>query len=435
MIHWIVFAAIFAAGLVPVAYLLANAALSRRRGRARCVPAARPADITIVIPVHAERPERFEECLRSAARQGGPVRVVGDGSLEPYRSRALAAGAEFIALPKNLGKKRALAAGIATVRTPYVLFVDSDTVLPDGTARTLSTYFEPDVGGVGANLYVRENGSVAAGCAEFVERAREVVLRAMSSRGNVLYLDGACTMYRTELVLPFVLSADFQDLRVLGRPTRLGDDWLLTDHVLAEGYRTVKAYEVGVVTHRPEGLEEFARQNVRWSRSSWIRLGRYLRGEGPENPGLFYRFELAGTYALPLVAFVLGLLRLPLYLRIAGRFLAAALDAVGDAVTPVGGGIPVHLFRPLFSLQMIAGLVGLGAFATAVAVLLPPGRRLRTLAYGTLGASVLFASTIYGLFTFWKAPSWRGPGPPATEGVPATTSPSTLGRSGPLDDR
>lgn len=427
MAHWFVFDLFFAVGLIPVVYLLANACLSRRLGRSRRVPPASPSEVTIVIPVHAEDPARFEECVRSTARQGSRVRVVGDGSLEPYRSIALAHRAEFVALPDNRGKKRALAEGLAPVRTPFVLFVDSDTVLPDGAVRDLSTHFDPRVGGVGANLYVQDDGSVAAGCAEFVERAREVVLRAMSSRGNVLYLDGACMMFRTELVRPFVLSDEFQDLKVLGRPTRLGDDWLLTDHVLKEGYRTVKAYEVAVQTHRPEGLAAFVRQNVRWSRSSWIRLGRYLRGDGPANPGTFYHLELAGTYALPLLAFVLGLLRLPFYLQVAGGFLGRLALNVGGAMTPWVA-LPDFFQRPWFSVELVSGLVGFGVFTSAVAYLLPRGRRARTLAYGALGSSILFLSTIYGLATFWRSSSWRGHlGTTSRKGAAAAPSAGPVG--------
>ncbi len=424
--------AAFLAGLVPVVFLLVNALLSRRRasgGRVRALP---PKEVTIVIPVHAERPERFEECLRSAVRQGSRVVVVGDGCEEPYRSLARQAAAEFIHLPEQGGKKRALAAGLREVTTPFVLFVDSDTELPEHAVRDLSTYFEAGVGGVGANLFVRASGSPAARAAEFVERAREVVLRAMSSRGNVLYLDGACMMFRTEVVRPYVLSDEFQRLTVLGRPTRLGDDWQLTDYVLRQGLRTVKAYPVAVVTERPETLADFVRQNVRWSRSGWIRVGRYLRGEGPQNPGLFYRFELVGTYALPLLALALGIVRLPAYLHMVERFLDPFTDAVMGLVpsSPVFHVSP--LVRAFFSVQVAVGGLAAGAFGGAVARRLPPGDRARTLAWGMLGSVLLLPTTIYALLTFWRSPVWRGSARGRSDGSIVPTSalpPGPAGRS------
>lgn len=421
MLEWVLPVLLFALGFLPVAYFLVNARLSRRRNLARRVPAAASTEVTIVVPVHAEPADSFRVTLRSLVRQGTRVIVVGDGCVEPYRSLAREEGAEFVALRPHGGKKRALAAGLSEVRTPYVLFVDGDTLLPEQAVQTLSSYFEPEVGGVGANLYVRDPGTVAADSAEFFERSREVVLRAMSSRGNVLYLDGACMMFRTELIRPFVLSEEFQNLKVLGRPSRLGDDWLLTDHVLDRGYRTVRAYDVAAYTAPPNGFGDLARRYVRWARSSWIRFGRYLKGDGPRDPGLFYRLELVATYALPLVSLSLLLARLPLYLHpvslFFGRFEMWAAHGFSSAQVAVRPASWEHAF---FTAQTIAGLVGTGSFVGAVAQRLPHHKRLRTLACGALGSGLLFLTMIYGLVTFWRAPAWGGA--PNEQVRPATTS-------------
>lgn len=422
--NWLVLLALSVVGLVPVTYLLVNAYLSRRRERVARVHPSSTRDVTIVIPVHAESIERFRSALRSACRQGSRVIVVGDGCDEPYRSLTRLEGSEFVALSNRGGKKRALAAGLAHVTTPFVLFLDSDTTLPDGAVTRLLSYFAPEVGGVGANLLHEESDSIAAGCAEFVERAREVVLRAMSSRGNVLYLDGACMMFRTELIRSFVASEEFLHLHVLGRETPLGDDWQLTDHVLNQGFRTVKAYDVGAVTRPPGNLGAFVRQNVRWMRSSWIRLGRYLRGAGPSAPGFFYRVELLGTYALPLVTFALVIARFPLFVHLLEGVVSRAYLATSHglylahfAARPFSW---AHLFLPV---QTAVGLVGAGAFLGAVADRLPPHRRLRTLACGVLGSSLLLLTAVYGLVTVWRASAWRsGPSPEAPRGQDATGS-------------
>ena len=424
MLNWVVPALIFAVGLVPVSYFLVNARLSHRRSRGRRVAPAAPTDITVVVPVHAEPVDPFRQTLRSLARQGSRIVVVGDGCDEPYRSLAAAEGAEFVSRPARGGKKRALATGLREVHTPFVLFVDSDTVLAEGAVAALSTYFEPKVGGVGANLYVEGTGSIAAGSAEFFERSREVVLRAMSSRGNVLYLDGACMMYRTELIRSYVLSEEFQELRVLGRPTRLGDDWLLTDHVLEQGYRTVKAYDVGAVTRAPQSLVDFAQHNLRWSRSSWIRFGRYLRGLGPRNAGLFYRWELLATYALPLISLALLVARLPtLFHWLSLTFHQVIVLVSAGAARWDLGARAGPWDRLFFATQTVTGLVGAGSFVGAVADRLPRHRRLRTLACGLISSGLLFVMMIYGLVTFWKSSSWRDdrtvPGAPLPSFPPA----------------
>ncbi len=401
---------------LPTSYLLTNVLLSRRRARAQRGPPVDPAQVTILVPVHHEPTALFEECVASVAAQGACFVVVGDGVEEPYRSIVERAGGGFVRLPTHGGKKAALAEGIRHVATPFVLFVDADTVLPRGAASGLAAYFTPGVGGVGANLSVRDTGTGVAAAAEFVERAREIVLRAMSARGNVLYLDGACMMFRTDEVRPYILSEPFQRLEVAGRPSALGDDWLLTDHVLSLGRATVKAYDVRVVTSPKVGARAFVRQNVRWSRSSWIRFGRYLRGDGPDHPGWFYRLELIGTYALPVLILALAILRGPFELRLFARtVIDPIVGTLGGVAAPVHAGAhgPSAWLWLASRLQFIVGFAGTGAFLGTVAKRIERRRRLRTIAFGALGTGVLLATSIYGLLTFWvpSSPARRVPSP------------------------
>jgi cellulose synthase/poly-beta-1,6-N-acetylglucosamine synthase-like glycosyltransferase len=431
---WLFELVLLALAFLPTSYLLTNVLLSRRRARAQRGASVRADEITIVVPVHHETPELFQECLSAAAGQECRLLVVGDGVDEPYRSLTEEAGAEFVRLPVQGGKKAAMAEGIRRVATPYVLFVDADTVLPSGAAEGLGAYFLPGVGGVGANLSVRDTGTGVASAAEFVERAREIVLRAMSAKGNVLYLDGACMMFRTDEVRPFLLSEEFQHLEVNGRPSSLGDDWLLTDHVIALGLSTVKAYDVRVTTSPKGSVAAFVRQNVRWSRSSWIRLGRYLRGDGPDHPGWFYRFELVGTYALPVLVPVLAILRGPIEFGILSHITRAHFwTAFASVDTRVHGVVHSHFSWALVvgRFQFFFGLAGTGAFLGAVARRIEPRRRLRTIAYGALGTGVLLATSIYGLVTFWvpskpgssSGPASRGPAPsPAGAGAGGSVS-------------
>lgn len=414
-------------GAVPVVYLLVNAYLARKTDPSRVRVVVPLSEITIVTPVRDQKLEVFCESLRSVAEQGCSFVVVGDGCREPYRTVTEGLGGTFLPLEEHLGKKRAFATGVASVRTPYVLVVDSDTVLPSHAARDLASHFGPKVGGVGANLSVKDTGHPVAYCAEFVERAREVVLRAMSSRGSVLYLDGACAMYRTEVIRPFVQSSEFQDLRVLGRPSALGDDWQLTDYLLREGFTTVKAYDVQAVTYPKETFSEFVRQNVRWSRSNWIRLGRFLTGRGPTNRGAFFTFEVLGTYALPLVAFATLLSRLPFVLHV----------LAGDSLTLTEVGmILLHsllgLSRGTTGLVVRISLTVAGAFATGayLGTLLRGSKHptLRMVAYGALGTAVLFATALFGLVTFWKRPRWGGRRSPGSAELPGPgPSPTDMG--------
>jgi cellulose synthase/poly-beta-1,6-N-acetylglucosamine synthase-like glycosyltransferase len=393
-------------GLIPVAYLLANVLLSRSYAARRTRSNVPPAEVTIVLPVYAERVDVFEECITSVATQGSPWVVVGDTSDEPYRSLVERLGGRFLYLPVHSGKKRALATALDTVRTPFVLLVDSDTVLPPGAVQRLASHFSPEVGGVGASLSVRDTGTSFARSAEFVERAREVVLKAMSTRGSVLYLDGACSMYRTEVIRPYVGSPEFQNTTVLGRPTPLGDDWLLTDYLLREGYRTVRAYDTRVTTYPKESFSAFVAQNVRWSRSNWIRLGSYVRKGLPRSVGRFYLFEVAGTYLLPLIAVVTIVSRLPYFTHVLAEA-PASLGSVGLLLLHVLVPVSRELWSSLARVSLtVLGVFATGAFVGAVARD-HPGPRWQFVAYGALGAAVLFAASVYGLLTFWKRTRWH----------------------------
>jgi len=392
-----------------VVYLLVNVYLARKRHPSRVRSVVALTDITVVVPTFDTPLDAFRESIASVSEQGCAVVVVGDGCLEPYRGITEELGGRFVHLPEHRGKKAAIAAGISIVETPFVLLVDSDTLLPPHAARDLASHFGPNVGGVGANLTVKDTGHPVAYCAEFVERAREVVLRAMSSRGSVLYLDGACAMFRTETIRPFVESSEFQNLRVLGQPCSLGDDWQLTDYLLREGLTTIKAYDVHVVTCPKESFSEFVRQNVRWSRSNWIRLGRFLTGRGPTNRGAFFNFEVIATYALPLIALASLLSRAPMLVH---SLNGASPTLDGASLLLLHGllGLPHSMTAAAARLTLTV----VGAFATGLylgTVLRgSPHSVARMVAYGALGTAVLFATALVGLVTFWKRPRW-GPTP------------------------
>ncbi|EQD49933.1 glycosyltransferase, partial [mine drainage metagenome] len=155
------------------------------------------------------------------------------------------------------------------VDTPYVMFVDSDTLLPADSVADLLSSFTSEVGGVGANLRIVEDGRVLSYAAEFVERSREVILKAMNHNGHVMILDGGAAIYRTELVKPFILSKEFYDYRVLGRKSVAGDDRQLTSYVIKSGYKAIKNYDVNVTTPSQKSLKSYYRQQVRWARNGW----------------------------------------------------------------------------------------------------------------------------------------------------------------------
>ena len=413
-------------GVLTAIYLWTNARFSRARPHAPRASPAGAEGVTVVVPVLFQDPERFRACLSSIDRSGASLIVVTDGPDAGSASIAAEHGARLVALPVRSGKKAAIAAGLQEVRTPFVLLLDSDTVLPPGAVGSLRSHFSEGVGGVSANLEVPQEVGLVSSCSEFVERSREVVLRATSSRGSVLLLDGACTMYRTAAIRSFVLSPAFLDLQVLGRSSPIGDDWLLTGHLVEEGWRAVKAYDVPARSPAPSSFRGLVRRNVRWARSAWIRLGKELTGErSGRREERFYRIELFGTYLLPLLTLAMLLTRLPLALR---RGPTGLLPPLLDYLLSNG----THAFSSGHLLLLLVGGLPLVAEATGGAAFLYASyrcarqRSLRLLLMAPLASSLLFVTTIYGLLTFWRTPHWE-PVAPAPQ-----SSRETGGRRGEL---
>ncbi|MFA6300423.1 MAG: mycofactocin biosynthesis glycosyltransferase MftF [Nocardioides sp.] len=111
-----------------------------------------PDELTVVIPVR-DRSAQLDRAL-AALR---PLRcvVVDDASQDPHRVADVARrhGAPVVALSVNVGPAGARNAGLATVATPYVAFVDSDVEVTAADLVRLTRHFaDPAVGLVGPQV-------------------------------------------------------------------------------------------------------------------------------------------------------------------------------------------------------------------------------------------------------------------------------------------
>jgi len=363
-----------------------------------------PSDVTIIVPVYNEEPELFNNVLSAVESQGAKVIVVGDGCGYPYSEIAAKHAFTFLATPVRGGKRKALSLAMHYVDTPFVMFVDSDTLLPANAVTDLLSSFTGEVGGVGANLRIKEDGRALSYAAEFVERSREVVLRAMNHNGHVMILDGGAAIYRTELVKPFILSKEFYDYRVLGRKSVAGDDRQLTSYVIKSGYRAIKNYDVNVTTPSQKTLKSYYRQQVRWARNGWYYFIKDLTGGTARKAGAFYTFELIYVYLLPV--FFLGLSLTELYFFLFAHHYSFYRFAIANAFE--------FFFVQLFTLGFLRLTRLATTFVNGLSILVfgaaisnnMTRNRLKTFAYGSIGLAIMFVATLHGLVTFWKQGSW-----------------------------
>ncbi len=361
-------------------------------------------DVTILVPVYNERADVFERVIQNIRAQGTRFLVVGDSSDEPYRSIVHKNGGAFVHLAERSGKRITISEGMKYVDSKYVLLVDSDTSLPRDTVEKMLEHFRPNVGGVGANISIRRTEKGVFYSAEFLERTREVILKAMSAKGgSVMVIDGKCAMYRTSLVKPLLLSEEFRNYKVAGKVATMGDDQQLTAYVIRKGYKATKCFDISVETEAPEDFKQFAKQSIRWARSSYFYFLKNLFDGTALKAGAFYTFEAVATFALPILTLGLGFFRFYIDLHIIGIFAGNSLDTVLDSVMAVfalrrGS----ELIHPLLTLLSLPGPI---IFGSTVALTVRR-ERFRTLAYGGLALVIVFFTSIYGFLTCWQQSKW-----------------------------
>ena len=361
-------------------------------------------DVTVLVPVFKEKVEVFDRVIQRIVAQGTRFVVVGDSSNEPYRSVVEKNGGIFIHLKERKGKRIAISEGMKYVDTRFVLFVDSDTVIPVDTVRKMLKYFGDNVGGVGANVSMRRTESGASYGAEFLERTREIILKAMSARGgSVMVIDGKCAMYRTSIVKPLLQSDRFRNYKVAGKIAIMGDDQQLSAYTIKKGYKATKCFEVTVETEPPENFKQLTKQSIRWARSSYYYFFKNLFDGTAVKAGGFYTFEAVSTFALPILTMGLGLFRFYYDLHSLGIFAGNSLNTIVNSIMTLSILTDSRLLiHPILALLSLPGPLIFGS-----AILMTLRReKLRTFAYGGLALLIIFFTSIYGFLTCWKQSSW-----------------------------
>ena len=374
----------------------------------------------ILIPVYKEDVETFENVIRAVKYQGVRFIVVGDGidSNEPYRSITEKYGGKFI-LKDHGGKRKALAEGMKYVDTDYVMFVDSDTVIPTNAMKDMLTNFKDNVAGVSVNIRIKQDNSKVSYASEFLERTREVIFRAMSYHGSIMIADGRCVLYKTDTVKDYVTSPAFKDKQVLGKTTISGDDIELTSYLIKTGHKVVKDYNVTVETDSQKDFRKFMHQQIRWARNGWYYFFKNISNGTTKKAGWFYAFDVLYMYIIPFfgLAFLLYRSFLTLHhltyfgdlspVRI-WHYIIFSLLPISHSTSrysiPHFGKVLYFIFIDKLAVDLL-GILGNSIFVVTVMLKIQK-QRLRTLGYGALGLLIMFMANIYGFFTFWKQSKW-----------------------------
>ncbi len=249
--------------------------------RYRAAPSVGPDEaplLSVVIPAYNEG-SMVQQAIDSVAEARYPrdrveIFVVDDGSTDDTWEHIQAAAARHpgvvtaLRLPKNRGKRAALAEGFAKARGEILITIDSDsTIEPSALLAIVGPFRNPRVGAVAGKVAVlnRGQGLIPRMLAVRFVLTFDLLRAAQSSYGTVYCCPGAFTAYRASLVRTFLDKWTGQTF--LGAPCTFGEDRALTNYVLAAGFDTVYQRSAVVHTVVPTTFRRMCKMFLRWDRS------------------------------------------------------------------------------------------------------------------------------------------------------------------------
>ena len=226
---------------------------------------------SVIVPVYNEPDSVFRRALASvvANRPTEIIAVIDGGD-----NQLAAIAAEYcdrVLRIERSGKRQAIAAGLAASdpTTDVVVVLDSDTEWARGALKEmLRPFADPRVGGVTPRQAIFDVGvNGVRRLADWLEDLRyHLTVPAQSVFGQVGCLAGRTIAYRRTAFEPAVERLVRQT--VLGVPLHVGDDRVLTNELLRNGWRTVYQSTALVYTDAPSEWRTFWKQQLRWGRSS-----------------------------------------------------------------------------------------------------------------------------------------------------------------------
>jgi len=386
--------------LITVLYFSLNSlfAVQSNKKMTRGVSKYTLSDVTAVIPVYNEDTKIFEKVIKSVHDIGIEFIVVGDSSLEPYKSITEKYHGMFIYVKEHKGKRYALAEGIKNVYSPLVLFLDSDTIIEKDSLLKLVNSFTEDVGGVGPNIRIMDGkDKYAYYYSEFFERLSEIANRAVNYFGNSIILSGQCVIYKTEIVKPYITSKEFLEPKMFGKNIMISDDRDLTDYVIKNGYRAVKVFDAIAYTKPPRDIKVFTRQVIRWTRANYLNFMKEIIDGSVGKRGTLYVFNAIYTNLLPLFTILFMYMEFERYAKLLFSLKTFSVRTIDIILF-----VPSRFHSPdlLFYFIHFGGTIAVLPFILAFVYLIPEDK-LKTLIYGSVALVVQYLASLYALFTFW----------------------------------
>ena len=325
-------------------WILAFLAASLLLDRQPPLVVSNPTDPVTVLIAARNEAERIEETLAYITRQDyrGPIEilVVDNGSTDGTRVLVEAVGAatalnvRCISEPRP-GKSYALNTGLAATRTELVITVDADTLLHRRAVRHLVARLSSapdDVRAVAGSVLVRNSRDTIWTRMQEWDYFLGIasVKRMQGLYQGTLVAQGAFSLYRTDAVKA-----------AGGWPDAIGEDIVLTWHLMREGARVYYEPSAVAFTDAPAHLVRFARQRARWARG----MIEGIRSVRPwQQPRWLSRFLTSIDVLIPFLDVTYALVWIPgLALAATGRFWIVGIYTL--AVLPLSLAVNAILYH------------------------------------------------------------------------------------------
>jgi hyaluronan synthase len=236
------------------------------------------------------------------------VVVVDDGSNDRTWERILEARLRHttlrcVRLPRNQGKRAAMAEGIRRSAAELCVFIDSDSLVErDGLRFVVADFADERVGAVvgAADVLNKTQNWITRMQQVRYFVAFRVIKGSESLFGAVTCASGCFSAYRRSALLEILPR--WENQRFLGRRATYGDDRALTNFVL-RNHRVVYQSQARSHTIAPSTVRTFLVQQLRWKKS-WLReslhVVRFVWRKNPIAAALTY-MSVAFPWVAPLV--------------------------------------------------------------------------------------------------------------------------------------
>jgi hyaluronan synthase len=234
--------------------------------------------MTVIIPAYNEG-AMVAQAIDSIANADYPpnrleIIVVDDGSTDDtWRHIQLAVKrhgdrVQSIRMPRNGGKREALAAGFRKGTGDLFVTVDSDSVVARDALLELAGPFASDRIGVVAGkvqVYNRSEGMIPRMLHVRFTLSFDFLRAYQSTFGTVYCSPGALSAYRASAVR--AVLEPWLNQRFLGVQATIGEDRTLTNDIMRLGYDSVYQRTAIVLTIVPTTYRQLSRMLLRWNRS------------------------------------------------------------------------------------------------------------------------------------------------------------------------